>query len=426
MAERWKEILKERSESMMDGVMGVVIALAAYVVMSVPVTGWVQWWVLLGFFMVIFWVAIAVWDSAADAVAIVPSDGRLFVLSLLLVVLLVPLSFSARFAFSSALKGLGATFLVIITGLVFVLAALIVILVLRTPESRTLPRWLLADLRASVIGLAVGSLVAFLSLLVPLENSASLGPGANFPVRAMGLVWAFSAFFIVLPVVSLLLRRRMPISADKSPEVQEMNQVLYSKMRAMYSELFEMAVGLSAFSLTDLPVKAATDLVLPLVHFAFLFFLIVVLWNRLFRVYAVISTFHEGLDFAIAWPALFVVLTPPVFRLAILPGAATRQIGSIAFPVLIAILALTNGALYLYTAGLHRREVAISSKVKKEFRRWAVGSFTLGILFLTSLLLPLTAKIGHVSLRVIAWWLCLISFVVIMQLVARSPSIKRG
>jgi len=169
----------------------------------------------------------------------------------------------------------------------------------------------------------------------------------------------------------------------------------------------------------ELPVKVAADLTLSLVHFAFLFFLIIVLWNRLFRIYAVVSTFYEGLDFAVFWIAFFVVLTPPVFRLVILPGSATKEIGSIVFPVLIAIIALTNGALHLYTAGLQRREVAISSEIKKEFRWWAWGSFALGILFLTSLLIPLTATLGYMSLRVIAWWVSLISFVVIMRVVTR-------
>jgi len=42
MVEKWKETLRERSQAMIDGVMGVVIALAAYVVMSVPVTTWIQ------------------------------------------------------------------------------------------------------------------------------------------------------------------------------------------------------------------------------------------------------------------------------------------------------------------------------------------------------------------------------------------------
>lgn len=419
MVEKWKETLRERSQAMIDGVMGVVIALAAYVVMSVPVTTWIQWWVLLSFFMMVFMVSIFVWDAAANATAITPSDGRLFVLSLILVVFLIPLSFSANLTLSSEIKGLGATFLVISTGLVFALASLIIILALRTPESRTLPRWALADLRGSVIGLVVGSLVAFLSLLIPLRETVSLEPWVNIPVRAMGLAWAFVAFFIVLLVVDFLLRRRMPISIDKSPEVQEMNQVFYSKMRAMNSAIFGMAVSLSAFSLMELPVKTAADLTLSLVHFAFLFFLIVVLWNRLYRIYAVVSTFYEGLDFAVGWVAFFVVLTPPVFRLAILPEAATRQIGSIVFPVLITTLSLNNGALHLYTAGLQRREVAISSKVRKEFRQWAWGSFALGILFLTSLLIPLTATLGYVSLRVIAWWVSLISFVVIMRVVSR-------
>ncbi len=66
-----------------------------------------------------------------------------------------------------------------------------------------------------------------------------------------------------------------------------------------------------------------------------------------------------------------------------------------------------------------RREVAISSKVRKEFRWWAWGSFALGILFLTSLLIPITATLGYMSLRVIAWWVSLISFVVIMRVVSR-------
>ncbi len=112
-----------------------------------------------------------------------------------------------------------------------------------------------------------------------------------------------------------------------------------------------MALGLSAFSLTDLPVKAAADVIPPLAHFAFLYFLIVVFWNRLFRVYAAIPTFDELIDFLIGWVAFFVVLAPPVFRQVVLPDPVTREIGSITFPIVMAMLALTSGVLYLRTAG---------------------------------------------------------------------------
>lgn len=426
MIEEWKETLKERSQAMMDGAIGIVIALAAYVLMSVPVAGWSQWWVLLGSFMLIFWVVVFLWDYAANALALAPYDSRLFVLGLFLVVLLIPLPFSARLVFSSEVKGLGATFLVINTGVVFALAALISIIALRTPESRAMPRWALADFRAAPIGLMAGSLVAFLSLLIPSEETVAAGPWVDIPMRAFGLAWAFLAFFVVLMVATALIRRRMPISANESPEVQKMSQVFYSKMRAMYNQLFGMALGLSAFSLTDLPVKAAADIIPPLAHFAFLFFLIVVSWNKLFRVYAAISTFDELIDFLIAWVAFFVVLAPPVFRLVVVPDPVTREIGSIAFPIVMAMLALTNGVLYLHTGGFWRREVAISSEIKNEFRWWAMGSLALGAVFLASLLIPLAATLGHVSLRVIVWWISLASFVAIMWLAAHVTSPNRG
>ncbi len=218
---------------MMDGAIGIVIALAAYVLMSVPVAGWSQWWVLLGSFMLIFWVVVFLWYYATNALAVAPYDSRLFVLGLLLVVLLIPLPFSARLVFSSEVKGLGATFIVINTGVVFALAALINIIALRTAESRAMPRWALADLRAGPIGLMAGSLVAFLSLLIPSEVTVPEELWVGLPTRALGLAWAFTAFFVVLTVAVALIRRGMPISANESPGVQKMSQVFYSKMRAM-------------------------------------------------------------------------------------------------------------------------------------------------------------------------------------------------
>ncbi len=55
-----------------------------------------------------------------------------------------------------------------------------------------------------------------------------------------------------------------------------------------------------------------------------------------------------------------------------------------------------------------------------------MGSLALGAVFLTSLLLPLAATLGHVSLRVIVWWISLAGFVAIMWLAGRMTSANRG
>ena len=42
MGEDWKDALKERSEAVLDGVVGLVLALAVYDLMSISVTEWSQ------------------------------------------------------------------------------------------------------------------------------------------------------------------------------------------------------------------------------------------------------------------------------------------------------------------------------------------------------------------------------------------------
>lgn len=166
-AEEWKGILEEKSQTMVDSVVGVVISLGAYVMMSVSVTDWSQLMVILWFFITIFMITGFLWYIAGQSIALAPHDGGLFGLNLLLVALLAPLPFSARLVIFSEITELAVTLLLINTGVVFALTFLIDTLVLHKPESRSAPRSVLGDLQAQQFGLPVGSLFSFLFLLAP-------------------------------------------------------------------------------------------------------------------------------------------------------------------------------------------------------------------------------------------------------------------
>ena len=422
-AEEWKGILEERSQTMVDSVVGVVISLGAYVLMSVSVTDWSQLMMILCFFITIFMITSFLWYIAGQSIALAPHDSGLFGLNILLVAILAPLPFSARLVLFSEIKELAVTLLLINTGVVFAITFLIDILVLHKPESRKAPRSVLGDLRAQQFGLPVGSLFAFLFLLAPREQTLG-GPfaGWDLPVRALGFLLSSFIFFMVTMVAEVFVRKRIPLSVDEAPQVQKMSRVFNLKMRAVNNALFGMALGLCIFSLTDLPVKTASDLPPPLIHFAFLFILIYVFWNKLFRVYATIPVFEAGIDFFTNIVALFAIMVPLAFRFAVLPGLETRAIGVIFFPIMMAAFAAANAMLYLYASRLKRGETAFSLDIVREFCQWAAGSLFLAFMFLASMLIPLeTITFMDISLRIVVWWISLVSFIVIMQ-VASPPS----
>ena len=424
--EEWKKIVGERSQTMIDGVVGVVIALGAYMLMSVSVTDWSQLNVILWFFLAIFMITGFLWYIAGQSIALAPHDGKLFGLNLLLVALLAPIPFSARLVLFSEIKELAVTLLLINTGVVFALTFMIDILVLHKPESRHAPRSVLGDLQAQQFGLPAGSVFAFLFLLVPREQTLG-GPfaGWNIPLRALGFLLSFYIFFLITMVAEVFVRRRIPLSADETPQVQKISRILHLKMRAVNNTLFGMALGLCVFSLTDLPVKAASDLLPPFIHFAFLFLLIYVFWNKLYRVYATIPIWEEGIDFFTNIIALLAVMTPPAFRFAVLPEPETRVIGIILFPILIVALAAVNAVLYLYASRLKRGVTTVSSDTIREFRRWAAGSLFLAFMFLASMLIPMEAIFFmDISLRIVVWWISLVIFIVSMQVASPSSSHK--
>jgi len=419
-----KELLEERSQAILGGVVGLVLALGAYDLMSISVVKWSQLLIFLGFSSATLVFILFMWYIGSEALDIVPQDGQLFGLNIILVVLLATLPFSARLSLFSDVRELGATFLVLNVGVVFSLTAVINFLALRKPESRLVPRSVYADMQAYMFGLPAGALTAFLFLFAPLEEEVG-GPfvGLGISQRALGLFSAWGVFFLVIIVATALIRMRMPASVDEAPETQEMEGVFHSKTRTVNNTLFEAAIGLSAFSLTDIPVSTVADLIPPLAHFGFLFLLIIVFWIGFYRVYAAIPVWNEWVDFLTTWVPMLVIFAPPIFRLAVLPNPETKELGSAIFPVFTAALALANAAVYLYASRLLGRDVTIPRGVVREFRWWAVGSLLLAPLFLASLLIPFdVTALWHIPLRVVAWWISLVFFVVVMRVASRPTS----
>ena len=418
-----KEFLEERSQAILGGVVGLVLALGAYDLMSISVVKWSQLFMLLGFSFVTLAFILFMWYIGSEALDIVPQDGQLFGLNIVLVVFLAILPFSTRLSLHSDARELGAKFLVLNMGVIFALTAVINFLVLRKPESRLVPKGVYADMQAYMFGLPAGALTAFLFLLAPLDEVGGPFVDLGISQRAFGLFSAWGVFFLVIIVATVFIRRRTPASADGAPETQEIGGVFHSKTRTVNNTLFEAALGLSAFSLTDLPVSTMADLIPPLAHFGFLFLLIIVFWIGFYRVYAAIPVWNEWVDFLTTLVPLLVIFAPPIFRLAVLPNPEARELGSAIFPVFTAVLALANAAVYLYASRLRGRDVTVPLGVVRELRWWTAGSLLLAPLFLASLLIPFdVTALWHIPLRVVAWWISLLFFVVVMRVASRSIS----
>ncbi len=418
-----KELLEERSQAILGGVVGLVLALGAYDLMSISVVKWSQLFMFLVFSFVTLAFILFMWYIGSEALDIAPQDGQLFGLNIVLVVLLAILPFSTRLSLYSDARELGAKFLVLNMGVIFTLTAVINFLVLRKPESKLVPRSVYADMQTYMFGLPAGALTAFLFLLAPLDEVGGPFVDLGISQRALGLFSSWGVFFLVIIVATVFIRRRTPASADGAPETQEMGGVFHSKTRTVNNTLFEAALGLSAFSLTDIPVSTVADLIPPLAHFGFLFLLIIVFWIGFYRVYAAIPVWNEWVDFLTTWVPMLVIFAPPIFRLAVLPNPETRELGSVIFPVFTAVLALANAAVYLYASRLLGRDVTIPRGVVREFRCWATGSLLLAPLFLASLLIPFdVTALWHIPLRVVAWWIFLVFFIVVMRVASRSKS----
>jgi len=418
-----KELLEERSQAILGGVVGLVLALGAYDLMSISVVKWSQLFMFLGFSFATLVFILFMWYIGSEALDIVPQDGQLFGLNIVLVVLLAILPFSTRLSLYSDARELGAKFLVLNMGVIFTLTAVINFLVLRKPESKLVPRSVYADMQAYMFGLPAGALTAFLFLLAPLDEVGGPFVDLGISQRAFGLFSAWGVFFLVIIVATVFIRRRTPASADGAPETQEMGGVFHLKTRTVNNTLFEAALGLSAFSLTDLPVSTMADLIPPLAHFGFLFLLIIVFWIGFYRVYAAIPVWNEWVDFLTTWVPMLVIFAPPIFRLAVLPNPETRELGSAIFPVFTAVLALANAAVYLYAYRLLGRDVTVPLGVVREFRWWAAGSLLMAPLFLASLLIPFdVTALWYIPLRVVAWWISLLFFVVVIRVASRSTS----
>ena len=418
-----KEFLEERSQAILGGVVGLVLALGAYDLMSISVVNWSQLFMFLGFSFTTLVFILFMWYIGSEALDLVPHDSQLFGLNIVLVVLLAVLPFSARLSLYSDARELGAKFLVLNMGIIFTLTAIINLLVLRKPESRLVPRSVYIDMQAYTFGLPAGALTALLFLFAPLDEVGGPLVDLDIPQRALGLFSAWGVFFLVIIVATVLIRRRTPAPADRVPETQEMGEVFHSKTRTVNNTLFEAALGLSAFSLTDLPVSTTADIIPPLAHFGFLFLLIIVFWIGFYRVYAAIPVWNEWVDFLTTWVPMLVIFAPPIFRLAVLPNPETRELGSAIFPVFTAVLALANAAVYLYAYRLRRRDVTVPLGVVKELHWWAAGSLLLAPLFLASLLIPFDVTVlWHIRLRVVVWWISLLLFVIVMRVASRSAS----
>ena len=411
-----KDNLKERSEAVLGGVVGIVLALATYDLMSVSVTEWSQLIIPLIFSFSTLSLIIFLWYIGSEAVDLVPQENLLFVLNIIQVIVLTTLPFGVRLSLFSEIKEIGTTFLAISTGFLFALTALINFILLQKPESRTVPRSVLCDMQAYKFSLPAGSLVAFLSLLIPAE--AIVGEPfdrLNIPFRAFSHILAFSVFFLVTIVAEIFIRRRLSAIAEDAPEVQKVGGIFHSKMRTVNNTFFTAALGLSAFSLSDLPVAAIADLVPPLAYFTFLFFLIYVFWVKLYRVYAIIPKWDEWLDMLTAFPSMLAIFVPPMFRLMVLPNPETRELGAMVFPILMAMFALANATVYIYVARFRKSDLRFRQERRSEFRRWATGSLVLAFILVASLLIPSNiTTLMDIPLRVIVWWISLVIFEIIM------------
>ena len=148
MEQRWKEILKERSSTILDSLLGLALGLGAYSLTGFTIGEPRDIGLALLYFSLLFFLTIIFWRTVSRSLALARYDDRLFTINFVLGTLLVVTPLCLRLMLSSEpeTKEIGYDLFPLVMGVLSFLGALVHIIVLR--QAIAIPKFELHEMRA--------------------------------------------------------------------------------------------------------------------------------------------------------------------------------------------------------------------------------------------------------------------------------------
>lgn len=437
LVKKWKTFLSERTETLVDGVFGLVLGLGAFSLTGFPIYGVEDALIAVSYFTLMFFLICMFWWGTSKWFAVAEYSNALMGINFFFIILLVLMPFFLRLLFipDSVVKDAGMTLFPIITGVLLLGTLSANIVILRQKHDK--PEEVVRDLKRGLFIFPIIAVFFFLSLLIPAEDATqeflhgyfslniSLGLLNDYPFRIA--FWWFSLFLIMIfgGIVETLQKRRQ----KKANETHsgDWRKTLTNKSRAICDSVYGLALGLCAYSLTDYVVAGVGDIVIALSYFLLTFFLVAMFWMELYRAYAMVPFFNDTLIATNLILTFFVTLIPFSLRLAMAPEVAARNVGMTLFPVNMMAAGITSSAFIAFS--LHWRNIDIPKDDVMELQRFAIAMPALALIYIASFVIPPGAAIPTqyaqlipeplsilkaIPFRVAVWWFSFIPVVVVM------------
>jgi uncharacterized membrane protein len=431
----WKEFLAERSETILDGVFGLVLGLGAYSLTGFAIGGLGDLVVAVSYFALMFFLVCMFWWSTSKWFAVAEYNNALMTINFLSIILLVLMPFSLRLLFisESAVRDVGMTLFPLVMGALLLGTLIANIVILRQEGDR--PEEVDRDLKRGSCTFPIMAALFFLSLLIPVEATAQTytqtylpqfeamipQPLQNFPFRILSWWFIIALIMIFGGLAEFIQERHGRASKNEVSSSKEWRKTLTKKSRTISDSVYGLALGLCAYSLTDYVLAGTEDIILALSYCLLTFGFVFFFWAELFRCFALVPFFDDALVATNLLLTFFATLMPFSLRLALAPEIAARNVGMVLFPLNMVAAGLSSSALI--AIALRRRTVEIPKDDLMELQRFAIFVLVLAVIYVASLWIPPDATIPPqfasfipeplnvlktLPFRVLVWWFSLI------------------
>ena len=158
---------------------------------------------------------------------------------------------------------------------------------------------------------------------------------------------------------------------NESSSLVKSKIALTQKIKAMTNSVFAMSIGLCAYSLTDFTINKSEDITIAIIYFAFTFFVILIFWGEIFRVFAAVLYYDETLLWGTIILNYSITLLPFFFQLVLFSDPMISKFGMTLFPVFMSLAAILNSTLFVIA--LKRRVFEMPKDDILEMKRAAFG-----------------------------------------------------
>lgn len=431
-------------ETILDGVFGMVLGLSAYSLTGFTIVGISDVMVAISYFALMFLLICLFWWHTSKWFAVAEYDDSLMAVNLFFIVLLILMPFSFRMLFipGSDVRNVGLTLFPLVMGALVLGVLLTDTMVLR--QKQGMPGEVRRDLKRGLIVFPLMSAFFFLSLSIPadaitqtsmqvyLPQIAAVVPETlkNYPFRVASW-WFITLLFALLGgLLQLVHERYAGAPRSEAPSSKEWRKSLTNKTRTMSDSVYGLALGLSAFSLTDYALGGMEDIILALSFFILTFGLIFMFWVELFRCFALVPLFDDALIAINLLLTFFVTLMPFAIRLVMISNTTVQNLGMTLFPLNLVAAGLSGSAFI--ALALRRRAVDIPKDDLMELQRFAIAGPALAVIYIASLfLIPANAALPPefayfipeplnvlktLPFRVFIWWFSLVPLGIVLML----------